>query len=151
MSVHLKHYKKVFMPIHVSAFSFISLIVQMRLKTTTTAYEAIKHTLEEFNTAYKNEIRLVSDPNLYCIVPNSGDTSSMSTNEDGPLQGLSMGVSLNPNQNLFETGSTDFKMRLFLYSDVESELNAVILAKKPFTPSDTSSLSSAASGSPASG
>ena len=71
----------------------------MRLKTSTTAIEVIKHTLEEFNIIHASEIRLVMDPSLYCIVPNNGsaDTSSMSTNEDGPLQGLTMGVSLIPN------------------------------------------------------
>lgn len=60
---------------------------------------------------------------------------------------MNFGISFQPTQNLFESGYTDFRMRM-LYADVESELNAVILSKKPITPSDTSSLSS---GSPASG
>jgi len=86
------------------------------------------------------------DTNLYCICPNAqGDTSSISTAEDGPLAGMNMGVSVAPQQILFETGSTDFRMRLFLYADIESELNAVIINKKSMTPSDTSSLSSPSS------
>ena len=46
----------------------------MRLKTETTAEDAINHTLEEFNNKYKSQIWLKTEPYLYeVIVANNED------------------------------------------------------------------------------